>query len=133
MYVGRYSFNLYNDREDVRIFEPVFECDELIAPVISILNRKGYKTQFCCSGHVNSRSLYKDDLQRCYIMFNYKKDLLLESGFTMPDGFEFDEDPYINDSTVIEHYYSKYYDWIEILDTMKALYKWAEQLDNSTI
>ena len=28
-----------------------FECDDLIAPVISILNQKGYETNFCCAGH----------------------------------------------------------------------------------
>ncbi len=28
-----------------------FECDELIAPVISVLNKKGYTTKNCCSGH----------------------------------------------------------------------------------
>jgi hypothetical protein len=28
-----------------------FECDDLIAPVISLLNQKGYKTNFCCAGH----------------------------------------------------------------------------------
>ncbi|MBP3238663.1 MAG: hypothetical protein J6M24_06260 [Lachnospiraceae bacterium] len=29
-----------------------FECDELIAPVICILNKKGYTTEHCCSGHL---------------------------------------------------------------------------------
>ena len=28
-----------------------FECDDLIAPIISVLNKKGYKTNFCCAGH----------------------------------------------------------------------------------
>ena len=28
-----------------------FECDDLIAPAISLLNKKGYRTRFCCSGH----------------------------------------------------------------------------------
>lgn len=28
-----------------------FECDDLIAPAIALLNKKGYKTTFCCSGH----------------------------------------------------------------------------------
>ncbi len=29
-----------------------FECDEFIAPIISLLNKKGYKTKFCCEGHL---------------------------------------------------------------------------------
>ena len=32
------------------------EIDELMLPVIRILNRKGYETQYCCSGHVNDSS-----------------------------------------------------------------------------
>ncbi|WP_026653420.1 hypothetical protein [Butyrivibrio proteoclasticus] len=32
--------------------EDYFECDEEIAPVISLLNKKGYKTKFCCQGHL---------------------------------------------------------------------------------
>lgn len=28
-----------------------FECDDMIAPTISILNKKGYRTLFCCGGH----------------------------------------------------------------------------------
>lgn len=29
----------------------VVEIDELFVPVIAELNRKGYKTKYCCSGH----------------------------------------------------------------------------------
>lgn len=29
----------------------IFEIDELIAPAIIHLNRKGYQTRFCCAGH----------------------------------------------------------------------------------
>lgn len=32
------------------------EVDELMLPIIRILNRKGYETQYCCSGHVNDSS-----------------------------------------------------------------------------
>ena len=28
-----------------------FEVDDMIAPAIRILNRKGYKTEYCCAGH----------------------------------------------------------------------------------
>lgn len=35
-------------------FPKVFECDDYIAPVVSMLNRKGYYTQFSCQGHVSS-------------------------------------------------------------------------------
>ena len=28
-----------------------FECDAIIAPIIALLNIKGYTTTFCCEGH----------------------------------------------------------------------------------
>lgn len=31
--------------------EDTFECDDLIAPIITILNKKGFTTEFCCEGH----------------------------------------------------------------------------------
>ena len=37
--------NLETDSDDY------FECDDMIAPTISLLNKKGYKTAFCCAGH----------------------------------------------------------------------------------
>lgn len=39
---------------------PVVEIDELMYPIIKILNDKGYATDNCCSGHVyhNSHSAY---------------------------------------------------------------------------
>lgn len=41
---------------DVNTFEivdDVFEVDDDIAETISILNKKGYRTTYCCSGHVD--------------------------------------------------------------------------------
>ena len=29
-----------------------FECDEGIAPIICLLNKKGYRTKYCCQGHL---------------------------------------------------------------------------------
>jgi hypothetical protein len=45
----------------------LFDCDEYMIPTIKILNEKGYKTQFCCSGHI----IGKDNPSiRAYIMFD---------------------------------------------------------------
>ena len=44
-----------------------FEVDDLIAPAISSLNRKGYKTAFSCSGHPDTGH----DPEIAYIAFTF--------------------------------------------------------------
>lgn len=46
----------------------LFEVDELMARPIQILNQKGYKTRFCCSGH--SYEKYEVTGNIPYIMFD---------------------------------------------------------------
>lgn len=50
------------------MFHPIedgFEVDDPIAPAISILNGKGYRTAFCCCGHADmGRSI-------AYIQFDF--------------------------------------------------------------
>lgn len=45
------------------------DIDNLMLPIIQILNRKGYKTLFCCSGHVG------DFESSTYIKFDDSVDL----------------------------------------------------------
>lgn len=45
------TFNIYAQVSVPEVESRSFECDELIAPVIELLNKKGYKTKFCCAGH----------------------------------------------------------------------------------
>ena len=48
----------------------MFHCDEWIAPTIALLNRKGYKTAYCCSGHPVSITKYSDwQPLETYILF----------------------------------------------------------------
>lgn len=46
-----------------------FECDELMVHIIKSLNLKGYKTEYCCSGHVYSEN-YDTSYIGTYILFN---------------------------------------------------------------
>ena len=42
--------------------EQVIEVDDAIAETISVLNKKGYKTKYCCSGHVKDIFRYEKNL-----------------------------------------------------------------------
>lgn len=44
----------YIDSDTFEIRDNVFEVDGLMAEAISILNKKGYKTRYCCSGHIDN-------------------------------------------------------------------------------
>lgn len=119
------------------------EIDELIAPTIQVLNRKGYTTRFCCSGHPENDWLYRDSGEEagyhksanslnCYIMF--------AEGITLPDlpdGFEAEENTYYQlPRLVIKKWYvvenafdNQYYEKMkQILRTMEQLYAWAMDL-----
>lgn len=49
------NYNVFNQANycdfDAMRNDEVFEVDEMIAPIISILNKKGYLTSYSCSGH----------------------------------------------------------------------------------
>ena len=49
-YLNNNTFEIVND---------IFEVDDLIGKTISILNKKGYHTLYCCSGHVKDPRLYE--------------------------------------------------------------------------
>lgn len=145
-------FNVYKDVEDCRYVAPLFECDELLAPIICILNRKGYKTKYCCSGHVNNDVYDKEEIglvennNSCYIAFEEDpKTLINNKYFTVPKGFKLELPP--NDVRVYDYLDGAYIepDWgciirktyrrssprfIQMLNTTKALYLWAEGLPN---
>jgi hypothetical protein len=59
-----------------------FECDELLVFAIKTLNQKGYKTDFCCSGHIVDKNT-KDHIQT-YITFKKIYDFKKKpTGFTL--------------------------------------------------
>lgn len=134
-YIDSKKFDIYQDIDDKRIKASLFNVDEFIAPIISILNKKGYKTEYCCSGHYDE-SIYdwgstKHD--NCYIAFktikdfnntiNIPKDFILETNknntfqFVMRKTYK---------SKGIERYF-------EIIDTMKDLIDWAFSLPDKKL
>lgn len=62
----------YIDSNTFEIVNDIFEVDDLMGETISILNKKGYHTLHCCSGHVKDPRLYekyhmhKDELDGIY-------------------------------------------------------------------
>lgn len=50
--IHKQTFDILKSIPDESELENYFSCDEEIAPVISLLNKKGYTTTFCCSGHL---------------------------------------------------------------------------------
>ena len=145
--------NKYIDKKTFEIIDNVFEVDEDIADTISILNKKGYYTKYCCSGHVKDPNIYymykeesilenkdnevdytvniKEDT--CDILKPYTKTLIYilfdkEYNFkTLPNGFK-------KDKNTIEMFIN-YYDMDkrknsndidkEIKKANKVLYEWA--------
>lgn len=47
-YIDKKTFEIIDDSN-------YFEVDDNIANTISVLNKKGYKTKACCSGHNDGR------------------------------------------------------------------------------
>lgn len=143
----------YNSRTDYDENE-YFEVDETIALAIAELNKKGYKTSFCCSGHifddlsefrVNAGShgtingvFYEveednepkdyDFIQsngNCYISFGSYYDFS-----NLPKGFICNHND--DDGTVLEKDFVSKAGTLErsfeLVDTMSDLYKWVSSL-----
>lgn len=140
-YIDR-DFNIYKDPCDIRIKGPLFECDELMAPIIRELNLKGYKTVFCCSGHVNDDIYWADDINNeinnnnCYIAFSDQITTLLVKGFTLPKGFKFevpewDEEECGYQTIIRRNFRAGTPRFTQMLNISKTLYKWVNELPNA--
>lgn len=149
----------YLNSNTFEIINNVFEVDDLIGETISILNRKGYHTLYCCSGHVKDHRLYekyhlhKDELDGIYdyhiineeddyidvlipyqntvvyIMFDKKYDFDLHKSFR-----------WIDDKTIYSYEISYYEDnkkrnsndiQKEIESVNNELLSWASSLPNN--
>jgi len=107
----------------------VYRIDELILPTVIELNKKGYKTQFSCSGHIWDEDGEKDKLYGTYLVFKNADDLPKP-----PKSFRYKTVPqddnigmYLNDKRInstddIEKVYKK------LLDINYELLQWAIDL-----
>lgn len=148
--------NKYINKETFEIINNVFEVDEDIADTILILNKKGYYTKFCCSGHVKDpriHEIYKNESilenkdNKIGYMVNIKKDtcdmlmpytktsiyVMFDKDYNfeiLPSGFKKNE----NTIEMFINYYEedkrKIWNDIdkEIKEANKVLYEWAYKL-----
>ena len=120
-----------------------FAVDELIAPTIQILNRKGYITEFSCSGHpfpyITEGYMNHDPERKIFetrdeysaaTYISFKEGIFLPH---LPPGFVVDDGDDSQAKLVITKKYRNFNkDFFEkarnILESMEELYKWALDL-----
>lgn len=109
----------------------VVEIDDLILPIIKLLNSKGYMTDYCCSGHCyeNKANTYISFYDECIPE-------------TLPKGFYLEDEKWYqkhyikfhktDEHTCMRKYYSEdigeYTLHKELLKTMNDLLEWAIEL-----
>ena len=139
VYIHKETYDIF--KSVVSPFEPLdtmyFRVDELIALPIQALNRKGYITEFSCSGHPFSEMALpkeffgkmKEDSNRSYIIF--KEGISIPY---LPTGFKRSEqktDLIQDNRLIIEYFYDDkpVYDfYLDIIKKMEELYIWALDL-----
>lgn len=136
VYMNPEDFSYVIKTEDSRYDKSYFEVDEFIAPIIQILNRKGFRTKYCCSGHAVN-TLYKtregkeETGFKCYIYF---EDAAYIPFLNLSElsNFELDLHQCFNPGFLLEKMYECEEDdrYINILETMIQLHNWALKLPN---
>ncbi|HBG2405021.1 TPA: Rho termination factor N-terminal domain-containing protein [Clostridioides difficile] len=107
----------FNTKRLIHAGDFLIELDEAIADIIIELNKKGYKTSNCCSGHI-----YKDNVKNketnCYISFYKPYNLKL------PKGYSYDSD------NVIRRYFSgnKFELESQLNQNIDILTRWVDKL-----
>lgn len=63
--------NCYEKKPDCKCKKGTFvSIDKNIIEIISLLNKKGYETQYCCGGHITKESVKEKKPFEIYISFN---------------------------------------------------------------
>ena len=134
------KYDVYNERftrDDDTI--NYVEIDENIAIIISMLNKKGYITEYCCSGHMlgdlfDKHSVPKGfDINESYIKKSRNCYILFREKYKFSDlPFGFHSVDFYGDRTCIEYEFVSSSDSIarhtEIYNVMMYLYVWVREL-----
>ena len=152
-YMDRENFQILGDSNIDGQLDNSFEIDEVIAPAVESLNKKGYLTKFCCSGHptysINESFLFPDVPNPEHTIWGTIETQKLADGMTRVVHIVPDDDLYIFfedklyvpladmpegcflDKDTIRYRY-KVHDYFEMLqerlEICKKLYEWAERL-----
>ena len=128
------TFEIYHNDQHI-IPDGYVEIDELIAPSIQTLNRKGYITEMCCSGHsvtdwlINGEAEYWQLKAPPYSYILFKEGIYLP---VLPRGFVMDSDNTlfgIRKNYTVNSFFETSRN---ILETMEQLYEWALDLPDFT-
>ena len=121
---------------DTRKYKPKRTCkrcggllvqiDEMLLPTISLLNKKGYRTAFCCSGHTY------DLLSNPYMFFEtyicFENHVKLPN---LPEGFNYTGDFYGGRFSISKNIFDDWtdtYRQAEVLKNNLKLLEWATEL-----
>ena len=100
-----------------------YEIDPNITPTIALLNKKGYKTEFCCEGHYT-----EEGMDNAYIYFakSVSPDILINNPLPYPwfRDTEIQKDVDCSKELIIRCYTNIY----KTDKRMAIIYKWAEGL-----
>lgn len=121
-----------------------FEIDELIVPLVRIINKRGFKTMYCCSGHTSAPTYYDNKIHEStmpepYVMIKGRHDFEgMPNGWYVDDDFVDDMPPrtvlrYKLHNTTKSNNPTKYTQYIdtykEILSAIQGLCKYFDKME----
>jgi hypothetical protein len=128
MYLCLNCYKAYRNNKCKTCVNKAVEVDELLIPTITVLNKKGYKTKYCCSGHLTKKD------NNCYIFFEESVTLpYAPRGYTYENGYNLFTAKYSGTehywkSNIIRKYFRGSINKSTLLYNAIKLLNWAESL-----